>query len=235
MVSLKPPPASWVDVIKETAEQFQTARVCFFEEAPGGNEDPIAGTGDTVIGIIWAGPARVQHLRAPQKFATEYQAEANRSFRFQLPKDGGVPFLPQGTSARVLSTGEDGDPDLEELIYVVDSAINASFQAVKTVELTSTMHPVDWAWNEDTLYAPVLTVGVDESDIVASWEPVGWNIPSSYFVEVNGVVDPTPIKATTFEILNAEPGSYSIRVIGIFDGEQTPWSNTVAVVIPDAD
>lgn len=149
LVSLSPPPASWVDVIKDTAEMFMTARVCFFEEVEGGVIDPIAGTGDTQIGIIWSGLARVQHLRSAQRFATDYQAEANRPFRFQLPKDSDVPFLPQGTKARVLDSGPEGDPDLQGLVYVVDSAINASFQAVKTVELTSTMSPVAWSWSVD--------------------------------------------------------------------------------------
>lgn len=147
MVNLKPAPLGWVDVIQNVAEQFMTATVCFYEESDDGSFDPITGEGDEGgIDVLWFGPARVQHLRSAQRFATDYQAEADRAFRFQLPKDGGVPNLPQGTLARVIDAGEDGDPDLEALVYVVDSAINASFQAVKTVELTSTMRPIAWPW-----------------------------------------------------------------------------------------
>lgn len=236
LVSLKPPPDSWVDTIKETAEQFMTARVCFYEETQDGDYDPIDGTGEeSSIDIIWAGSARVQHLRSPQKFASDYQAEANRAFRFQLPKDGGVPFLPQGTLARVLDAGEDGDPDLEALVYVVDSAINASFQAVKTVELTSTMSPISWDWDEATLYAPLASAELDGDDIDVSWTPRGWNIPETYLIEINGVVDPTPIAGLSIVLESLPAGTYSIRVRGVFDGEQTPWSSPAVVVVPDAN
>ena len=159
VVSLKPPPKDWTEAIAAIAVLFQNARVCFYKDDGEGDADPLTGTGtDGGIEIIWAGAARVQQLRSPRQFATDYQAGSNRAFRFQLDKEAGVPFLPEGVKARVLNAGVSGDGEmdpgdvhLELLSYVVDSAINGSHQAVKTVELTATMRPVEWTWdvNED--------------------------------------------------------------------------------------
>lgn len=146
MASLSATPANWTRAIHDTATQFMNADVCFYEEVGGGEYNPITGAGgDPGVSVTWRGKARVQQLRSAQKFATDYQAEANRTFRFQLDPDDNVPFLPQGAKARVLSAGG-GDVHLEELVFVVDSAINASHQAVKTVELTATMDRQDWQW-----------------------------------------------------------------------------------------
>lgn len=155
MASLSPAPTNWTDAIHDTAVLFMNADVCFYEEVDGGEYNPVTGAGgDPGVSVAWRGKARVQQLRSAQKFATDYQAEANRAFRFQLDPDDNVPFLPQGTKARVLNAGG-GDIDLEKLVYVVDSAVNASHQAVKTVELTATMDRQDWQW-------PVLpTVRID--------------------------------------------------------------------------
>lgn len=154
MVSLKPPPANWTDAIASTAELFMNARVCFYA-ATEGDYDPITGEGNEFgIELLWVGLARVQHLRAPSTFATDYQASANRAFRFQVGKNAGLPFLPEGVKARVLDAGVSGplidmgpgDSDLEKLAYVVNSSINASHFAVKTVELSATMRKVEWGW-----------------------------------------------------------------------------------------
>lgn len=155
MVSLKPPPGNWTDAIAQTAELFMNARVCFYKEGDDGDYDPITGEGDEGnISLLWVGAARIQHLRSPSTFATDYQAGASRAFRFQVSKDGGLPFLPEGVKARVLDAGisgavidmEGGDAHLEQLGFVVNSAINASHYAVKTIELTANMRPVEWPW-----------------------------------------------------------------------------------------
>lgn len=159
MVSLKPPPANWTDAIAGVAGLFMNARVCFYEaDYSGSNYDPITGNGrEFVIKSLWSGLARVQHLRAPSTFATDYQTGANRAFRFQVGKDAGLPFLSEGVKARVIDAGVpsalidmgDGDADLERLSFVTNSSINASHYAVKTVELTSTMRPEKWTWTLD--------------------------------------------------------------------------------------
>lgn len=159
MVSLKPPPANWTDAIAGVANLFQNARVCFYiADESGSDYDPITGQGQKFsIALLWVGLARVQHLRAPSTFASDYQAGANRAFRFQVDKNGGLPFLSEGIKARVLDAGvsgptiemNEGDAHLEQLAFVTNSAINASHYAVKTVELTSTMRPVVWGWSVD--------------------------------------------------------------------------------------
>lgn len=163
MVSLSPPPTSWTDAIGGVAKRFMNARVCFYEEVEG-DYDPITGLGDEGgIEPIWLGLARVQQLRSPQKFATDYQADTSRAFRFQVAKDSGLPFLPQGVKGRVLSAGvsgaemmSPGDGNLELLAFVVDANINGSHQAVKTIELTANMHPVKWDWTVDENGAVVM-------------------------------------------------------------------------------
>lgn len=150
MVNLAPPPKDWLEAISAAAKEFMGARVCFYKDDGKGDLDPLTGSGsEGGIELIWVGPARAQQLRAPHKFSTEYQAGSSRSFRFQMDKDGGVPFLPQGVKGRVLSAGVQGDVSLERLVYSVDSAINSSTQAVRTVELTSNMRGVDWEWDVD--------------------------------------------------------------------------------------
>lgn len=157
LVSIKPPPASWTQAIGDVADLFMNARVCFFtSEEPGSDYDPLGGgSGGPTVKLIWAGAARVQHLRSPRVFTTNYQPNSSRGFRFQLNKNAPVPFLPEGTRARVLSAGvqdsqmEPGDPKLELLTFVVDGAINASHQAVQTVELTANMRPTEWSWSVD--------------------------------------------------------------------------------------
>lgn len=233
LVSLKPPPASWVDVISETAEQFMTATVCFYGEGNGSDIDPVAGTGDAVINLIWVGPARVQHLRSPQRFATDYQAEANRPFRFQLPKGDNVPFLPQGTKARVLDAGSEGDASLEDLSYVVDSAINSSFQAVHTIELTATMRKTDWEWDTSTLYPPILHgqtyAGTGIADIW--WIVPGWNYPTSYMLEQDGEIIRENYPYTLTTVRDLTPGEHTFRVDGQLDGWWAGWSNTLTLTV----
>lgn len=141
---LKPGGGAWEDAIHDVAVQYMNARVCFFR-ATRGDYDPVTGTGgDGGIDIIFAGKARVQQLRAPREFTTPYQASASRSFRFQLDPDDGVPGLFQGVQARVIDGGRDSD--LEKYIFTVNSAINSSHMAVRTVELISNMKRVDWSW-----------------------------------------------------------------------------------------
>lgn len=160
LVSIGKPPANWEEAILDTAIQFMNAEVCFYDsaEGPDGPYDPITGVGGMVIRVLWRGKARVQQLRSPREFETEYQASANRSFRFQLDPRDSVPDLYQGVKARVLAGGR--DPGLESLAYVVNSAINSSHKAVRTVELTATMRKTPWDWNPSPV-APLIFPAFD--------------------------------------------------------------------------
>lgn len=154
VVSLRPAPASWTDAIAGVAERFMNARVCFYEGDGGAGVDPLTGEGsESGINVIWSGAARVQQLRTARQFTTQYEEGSVRPFRFQLGKGAGLPFLPQGVKARVIDAGVSGsgemgpgDTHLELLAYVVDFAVNASHQAVKTVELHANMRAVEWTW-----------------------------------------------------------------------------------------
>lgn len=143
LVTLKPPPASWEDAILNAAVEFMNAEVCFYEITED-EWDDITQSGDVEVSVLWRGKARVQHMRAPREASTEYQSSDSRAFRFQLDPRDGVPALYSGAKARVLAGGR--DPSLESLAFVVDSAINSSHMAVRTVELTANMRPVQWKW-----------------------------------------------------------------------------------------
>lgn len=153
-MNLAPPPADWQEAILVGARQFMNGRICFFEETDAVTPyDPITGEGGaTGIRVIWAGKARIQQLRTPKEFSTGYELEASRFFRFQLdPEEVGnpIPFVPHGTLARALDGGRDSS--LESLSFTVNSSINSSHMAVRTVELASNMIPIAWTWkvNED--------------------------------------------------------------------------------------
>lgn len=147
MASILAAPKNWEDAILRAAIPTMNAKVCFYEAAGEGNYDWRTGTGGVSIRILWAGKARVQHLRAPHAFSTGYETGSDRSFRFQLDPGDSVPSLYEGFKARVLDGGRDSG--LESLALVVDSAINSSHMAVRTVELKANMRPVEWAWKLD--------------------------------------------------------------------------------------
>lgn len=148
MVTLKPPPADWEDAILQTAVQFMNAEVCFYREVdpePGEAYNPVTGEGgSTEIDILWRGKARVQQLRSPREFQTQYQAEATRFFRYQLDPADNPPQIPFGVKSRVLNGAR--DKDLESLVLVTNSGINSSHMAVRTIELSSNMEFVIWDW-----------------------------------------------------------------------------------------
>lgn len=123
---------SWTDKIHDTAVRFMNSEVVFYNVADSAPDTPV---------VLWRGKARVQHLREPRDSSTVYGEYKTRRFRFQLDPDDNPPFFKSGVSARVLSGGE--NPDLLKLVYVVDSAVNASYRAVVTVELRAEMveHP----------------------------------------------------------------------------------------------
>lgn len=122
------------------------ATVCFYEES-GVTEayDPITGTGGgTSINVLWSGKARVQHLGQPSQFQTSYNTESSHMFRFQLDPADNPPNISFGVKARVLNGGRDSS--LESYVFVVNSAVNSSHMAVRTIELESTMEPIVWDW-----------------------------------------------------------------------------------------
>lgn len=153
-MSIGAPPADWQQAIHDTAIQFMTGEVCFYKESKATIPyDPVTGEGgEDGIDIIWRGKARIQQLRTPREYTTPYQASASRNFRFQLDPDDNVPWLYEGTKARVTNGAR--DEALTSYAFVVNSAINSSDMAVRTVELISNMKRVTWTW-EPSDYTPI--------------------------------------------------------------------------------
>lgn len=146
MASIIAPPKNWEEAILSAAVTQMNAKVCFYE-ADSDDYDWRTGSGGIGIRILWSGKARVQHLRAPHQFSTGYETGSDRAFRFQLDPGDSVPNLYEGFKARVIDGGRDSG--LETLAYVVDSAINSSHMAVRTVELKANMRPMEWNWRLD--------------------------------------------------------------------------------------
>lgn len=150
-MSIGAAPTSWEEAILLGAVQFMNAEVCFFE-VTGDDYNDATGTGGAQVRLLWRGKARVQQLRAPREASTDYQASDSRAFRFQLDPRDSVPTLYSGAKARVIAGGR--DTDLEALAFVVDSAINSSHMAVRTIELTANMRPAKWSWEPDEAIQP---------------------------------------------------------------------------------
>lgn len=165
MVSMTAPPADWEEAILLGAVGFMNAEVCFYE-IDGDDYDDATGTGGAEIRIIWRGKARVQQLRAPREASSEYQTSDSRAFRFQLDPRDSVPQLYSGAKARVLTGGRDAG--LESLAFVVDSAINSSHMAVRTVDLTASMRPAKWSWFPDADTSPVTLTWPNEDTVTFS-------------------------------------------------------------------
>lgn len=146
MVSIGIPITDWSEQILATARQYMNGQVCFYRIVGGKDDLPEIGQPGTpaTVEVLWQGKARIQHLRAPRRDSTEYQASDSRSFRFQLDPLDEPPVLYAGTKARVLDGGRDAS--LETYSYQVESAVNSSHMAVRTVELTADMRPTPWDW-----------------------------------------------------------------------------------------
>lgn len=144
MVSIGVPVIDWQDQIHAAAIQYMNAEVCFYKVI-GGTYNEVTNTGTPgSVETLWRGKARVQHLRTARDASTNVQRDDSRAFRFQLDPDDNPPPLYSGTKARVINGGR--DPQLALYAYSVDSAVNSSHMAVRTVELTANMRPANWSW-----------------------------------------------------------------------------------------
>lgn len=226
-MSLKPPPANWEDAIRDAAIQFMNGTVCFYEEIVAVPYDPITGNGGEVgVDILWSGKARIQQIRSPRQFDTEYQADASRYFRFQLDPEDNPPQIPFGTKARVLDGGRDAD--LQSLIYVTNSAINSSHMAVRTVELVSNMDFVTWEWNPAIPARPygLAADAITDSGFTLTWSaPPGDPAAVEYQTELNGTANPVAVTVTNRVFTGLLPETtYTVRVRARATGT-APWSH----------
>lgn len=125
--------ASWEDEIAEVAQQFMTATIEVFDVTESEDPyDPETGEGgEPVETSLYTGLARVQQIRQPRDISTNTEWGTNRNFRFQLPYNE-LDVFSKGQRIRVLVS--DRDASLENLIFVIQSAVNSDHRAVRTIE-----------------------------------------------------------------------------------------------------
>jgi hypothetical protein len=82
--------------------------------------------------VIWQGPARIQHLRNETMPDVGFSNVSIRGIRLQVPMDEDIGFVRKGL--QVIVTDGGSDPELEQLQFVVTSAINSSYAWGRTIE-----------------------------------------------------------------------------------------------------
>jgi hypothetical protein len=82
--------------------------------------------------VLWSGPARIQHLGGERGPLVGFADSSIRGIRFQIPIDGYAGFIRKGL--QVIVTDGGNDPELEQLQFVVTSAVNSSYAWLRTIE-----------------------------------------------------------------------------------------------------
>jgi len=82
--------------------------------------------------VLWQGPARIQHLTGETLPEVGYSQVGIRGIRLQVPMDPELGFVRKGL--QVIVTDGGSDVELEQLQFVVTSAINSSYAWVRTIE-----------------------------------------------------------------------------------------------------
>jgi hypothetical protein len=82
--------------------------------------------------VLWSGPARIQHLTGERGPLVGYADSSIRGIRFQIPIDGYAGFIRKGL--QVIVTDGGNDTELEQLQFVVTSAVNSSYAWLRTIE-----------------------------------------------------------------------------------------------------
>lgn len=82
--------------------------------------------------LIWQGKARIQPVRAPLSPSIGIAEGSIQGIRVQVPYDADLELIRKGLQVRVINGGE--DKVLEELEFVVMSAINSSYGWNRTIE-----------------------------------------------------------------------------------------------------
>jgi hypothetical protein len=82
--------------------------------------------------VLWQGPARIQHLSQESLTEVGLSQVGIRGIRLQVPMDPELGFVRKGLQVIVVDGGS--DVELEQLQFVVTSAINSSYAWVRTIE-----------------------------------------------------------------------------------------------------
>jgi hypothetical protein len=86
---------------------------------------------DTEI-ILWSGSARIQPIRSSTEPDLGITQASVRAVRIQVPYDVNLVFLQKGMRVRVTNGGEDAV--LQDLEFIISSAINSSYGWNRTIE-----------------------------------------------------------------------------------------------------
>ena len=82
--------------------------------------------------VLWQGPARIQHLSSEATPYVGYSEIGIRGIRLQVPMAPELGFVRKGL--QVIVTDGGSDVELEQLQFVITSAINSSYAWVRTIE-----------------------------------------------------------------------------------------------------
>ena len=82
--------------------------------------------------VLWQGPARIQHLSSEKMPDVGYSQTGIRGIRLQVPMSNELGFVRKGL--QVIVTDGGSDVELEQLQFVITSAINSSYAWVRTIE-----------------------------------------------------------------------------------------------------
>ena len=82
--------------------------------------------------VIWSGPARIQHLKNESLPNVGFSDISIRGIRVQVPLDEEAGFIRKGL--QIIVTDGGNDYELEQLQFVITSAINSSYAWLRTIE-----------------------------------------------------------------------------------------------------
>lgn len=88
--------------------------------------------GNSTESIVWSGRARVQPIKSERLPDIEIAQGGVQGVRIQVPYDANLSLIRKGMQVRVTDGGE--DHILEDLVFVVRSAINSSYGWNRTIE-----------------------------------------------------------------------------------------------------
>jgi hypothetical protein len=120
--------------MRQTVARWYNATVEVFDPNLEGLEwDPETNeySGDPEV-IVWSGSARVQPIRNATVPELGVMQGAIESIRVQIPYDAEVGLIRKGMMVRVTDGGE--DTVLQNLSFVVRSAVNSSYGWNRTIE-----------------------------------------------------------------------------------------------------
>lgn len=137
-------PGDWSAVITPIAEGFMNCDIELIApdsrpDAPYDPETGLGGVGSPTV--IWYGKARAQHVAATRGANLQgqdtYNPTGHRDMTFQIPLNEDYGYsgkIERGWLIRVLDGGK--DRQLTDYLYNVDSGVNSSWAALRTIVCT---------------------------------------------------------------------------------------------------